>query len=362
MREIDVIVDLQFGSTGKGLFAGYLALKKDHDTIATAWGPNAGHTFISSGGVRMVNIALPNGIVSPTVKRVLLGPGSVIEPGRLQEEIHEYRDLLRDIQIMIHPAAVVVMEKDREKERGYGFVVGSTMKGVGEAMQRKIARFEACTAGQGAISAALKPYVVTRLEYMNALAESQSLLIEGAQGYSLSINHGFYPHTTSRDCTVQQLLVDCGIPMKMWNHALSVVYGVARTYPIRVANRFKDCSACNGGRSTAHKGPCVCCGGTNKVQVGTSGPCYPDQRELQWEELGLEPELTTVTKLPRRIFTFSEQQLQEAVHVNDVDYIFLNFCNYPGVDLDAIRDIIQTTSAELSHTGWGPKVSDVREE
>jgi hypothetical protein len=64
---------------------------------------------------------------------------------------------------------------------------------------------------------------------------------------------------------------------------------------------------------------------------GSSGPGYPDQREIDWSQIGVEPELTTVTKLPRRLFTFSQQQLTEA-HWHNGGYwktsLFLNFCNY----------------------------------
>ena len=79
MKNVHFIVDMQFGSCGKGLFAGFLAHKVQPDTIVTAWAPNAGHTFRDDkAGINMVNIALPNGIVAPSVKRVMFGPGSVI--------------------------------------------------------------------------------------------------------------------------------------------------------------------------------------------------------------------------------------------------------------------------------------------
>jgi adenylosuccinate synthase len=127
---------------------------------------------------------------------------------------------------------------------------------------------------------------------------------------------------------------------------------VARTYPIRVANRFDD------------KGK----------MIGWSGPHYPDQEEIRWEQIGVAPELTTVTKLPRRIFTFSEQQIREAVRANGNVQVFLNFCNYlqPAPidflcrdDADHVWPIIQSINripgALVCWTGWGPKDSDIRE-
>src|SRR4051812_36774161 len=107
MREIHAIVDLQFGSTGKGLLAGHLALKLQPDVIITAWGPNAGHTFIDDDGRKFVNIALPNGIVARP-KLLMIGPGSVINPDRMLHEMREYFDLLAHTEIVIHENAAVV--------------------------------------------------------------------------------------------------------------------------------------------------------------------------------------------------------------------------------------------------------------
>ncbi len=44
--KVDLVVDLQFGSTGKGLLCGYLSESDDYDTVITANMPNAGHTYI----------------------------------------------------------------------------------------------------------------------------------------------------------------------------------------------------------------------------------------------------------------------------------------------------------------------------
>jgi hypothetical protein len=131
------------------------------------------------------------------------------------------------------------------------------------------------------------------------LREAEHVIVEGAQGYGLSMYHGFYPYTTSRDVSVWQILADCGIPHDLLPTVMDLpditVIGTCRTYPIRVANRFD----------------------THGTQVGYSGPCYDDQLEISFEEIGQKVELTTVTKLPRRIFTFSEKQITEAVRYYD---------------------------------------------
>lgn len=319
MKQLDVIVDMQFGSTGKGLLAGYLANRNLPDTLITAWAPNAGHTFIDNRGNKYVHCMIPNGVVSNNLKRILIGPGSVIDPALFESELNHLKSqgVIDDrVKIAIHEHAAVVTEEDRQWERANMVGIGSTMKGVGRAVARKLERpqVRSNVAYEALNATPLYKYVVSVAEYNDLLDSAEVAMVEGHQGYSLSINHGMYPYTTSRDCTTMQILSDCGFPFdevaallrsgSAYN-AKMTVWGSARTYPIRVANRFQD------GK-----------------QVGWSGPHYPDQVELQWEDIGREPELTTVTKLPRRIFTWSQRQMDEAMRINGIDFLFLNFVNY----------------------------------
>lgn len=334
-RELHVITDMQFGSCGKGLFAGYLARKLEPDTIVTAWAPNAGHTYIDENGGKYVNIALPSGIIAPGVKRVLLGPGSVINPSILYEELARYHGLLNTApRVWIHEHAAVVDQRHRDAEGLYGAQIGSTMKGVGEAMCEKIRRQPGSqiVAKDAFRGTALEELVVSVDDYNNFLDIGRMVLVEGAQGFSLGINQGFYPYCTSRDCTVNQLLSDCAIPLSWADDTEFTSYGVCRTFPIRVNNR---------GHS--------------------SGPGYPDQVELSWQEVGVEPELTTVTKLPRRVFSFSEEQIRQVVRMNGIDCVFLNFCNYLQQNptrLNMTIDVIQKY-APVRWLGFGPQVNDI---
>lgn len=366
MKDLHIITDLQYGSTGKGLFAGYLAKRIRPDLIVTAWGPNAGHTFIDGDGNKFVNIALPNGLVSDSVKQVLLGPGSIINPDILLSEMERDKHLTENVMLSIHENATVVAERHREEEASYGFEIGSTMKGVGAAVIEKIRRrkgesAQPIVAKDALRGTPLEGFVVDCSTYDSILDKAEVVLLEGAQGFSLSINQGFYPYVTSRECTTHQLLSDCAMPAYQRN---AKVYGVARTYPIRVANRYAVCEQCGAGDVMRYCGGCK---GTGKVQIGWSGPCYPDQEEITWESLGLQPELTTVTKLPRRIFTFSLQQIKDAVRMNGVDEIFLNFANYVdretggprGAVYKMVNDIERATRAKVRWLGYGAKESDV---
>jgi adenylosuccinate synthase len=348
MDSLHVIVDLQYGSCGKGLFAGYLAKRILPDTIVTAWAPNSGHTFIDKEGNKMVHCMVPNGVVARSVRRVLLGPGSVIDPALLQTEMDKLRETGHThFSLSIHENAAVVQERHRSLEQQTMFRIGSTMKGVGAAIVEKIGRStnDQITAGTLLLGTPLEDSLVSARGYNQMIDEAMTVMVEGSQGFSLSLNHGFYPYTTSRDCTTMQVLSDCGIPYLggPLPYYTTRIYGVCRAYPIRVANRYE--TGPDGGRR----------------QIGWSGPCYDDQVELEWRDVGVEPELTTVTKLPRRIFSFSKQQVTDAIRVNGVNVVFLNFANYvtDRAGLESIVRDIEDAGARVQWIGKGPREDQI---
>jgi adenylosuccinate synthase len=350
LRRGNLIIDLQFGSTGKGLIAGFLAERDAPDTIVTAWAANAGHTYIDRDGRKFVHTMLANGIVSRRLERVLLGPGSVIDPVNLAREIEEANPLMSGVELYIHPSAAIITQRHRDEEAGPMTKIGSTKKGCGAAAIQRIRRDpdDLNTAGclgkphPLLVEQGLGHCVVSAEEWQAQLASARVLQVEGAQGYSLSMYHGFYPFTTSRDVSVHQMLADCGIPVTMASW-LNIV-GTARTYPIRVANRFD----------------------TEGKQVGYSGPVYDDQQEITFESIGQPVELTTVTKLPRRIFTFSHKQMAEAVRMNGVRELFLNFVNYlPQAEqesfIDRLNETVRPYGCSVKYLGFGPADQDVHE-
>jgi adenylosuccinate synthase len=341
-----MIIDMQYGSTGKGLLAGYLAEKYQPDVVVTAWGPNAGHTYINSNGRKFVHRMLANGIVSPALRAVLIGPGSVIDLDCLQREILDCKDLMKGKVVVIHPHAVIVGQKHRETE-ARNVKIGSTMKGTGAAVIQRIERdpdnsVVACDNIPNEFFDKLHfngiECICSDSLYQTIVKRAKLIQIEGAQGFSLSMYHGFYPYTTSRDVTPAQVMADCALPIGL----KPLVYGTLRTFPIRVANRYDE----------------------DGKQLGTSGPFYRDQKELEWSDIGLEPELTTVTKLPRRIFSFSRDQLRHAMHYCAPDKVFLNFANYL-TDHETLEliDAIESEHGEglVEWVGTGPGVDDVFE-
>lgn len=314
MRQVLMVVDLQFGSTGKGQIAGTIGRKWDPDTVVCANGPNAGHTYRWHEGDELrqtINTVMPVTSVLPGVRNILLGPGAVIDPHKLAVELDVNSDLLQGKRLIIHPNASVVQERHREAEKEL-LHIGSTMKGTAEAVIEKMRRGEDASIARRFNWDQIKrewagrhlEIIVSAKKYEQAIDSSDKLLVEGAQGASLSMHSEFYPHCTSRDVSSAQIWADCHLPAKA-NGADVFVIGVARTYPIRVAHRWKD-----------------------GVQVGHSGGHWPDQQEIDWKDIGREPELTTVTKLPRRLFTFSTEQILDAVRYNAPTSIALTFCDY----------------------------------
>lgn len=300
---LHVLVDGQFGSTGKGLFAAYLAEKAvkegtRFDGVLSNAGPNSGHTFYDQDRYKHVLKQLPSFAVMSyllaATMPVYLTAGAIIDPKILRDEALRYPVL----PIFVHPRAAVLTEVDKNTERGGTIAeVAGTRSGTGAVIARKVLRDkDAVWGSKGHQHFMMPPNVKTYDHDFNMAAVHQRLFMEISQGFSLGLNSQFYPKVTSRECTVMQGIADARIAPRH----VQRTYMVIRTFPIRVGN----------------------------VDGFSSGDCYPDQRETSWQELGVEPELTTVTQRVRRVFTFSDQQYREALLANNPDFVLANFMNY----------------------------------
>ncbi len=335
MHKQHLIIDAQFGSTGKGLYAGYLARQIQCDTIAYSPSPNAGHTLLWRGH-SFIHKMLPSGITSPMLQKIVLGPGSLIDLDRLHAElcgIFESLPRFRDIKIFVHKHAACVYDRHRQAEAQGGTAPGSTRQGVGAAQRERILR---SPAQNNVIGNADHPvlrlvHLVDTVTMQQIYGESQVLLVESCQGYSLSMYHGQYPYTTCRDVTAASIMADTGVPM---GRVLPTVHGTFRTYPIRVANRPESGE--------------------------WSGPSYSDSAEITFESIGQQQELTTVTKLPRRLFTWSQRQAIEACTQNRISVGFLNFAQYP-IKFSHLIDIWEQLNecTQVKYLGFGPDIEDV---
>lgn len=347
-----VLVDGQFGSTGKGLLAGYLAdaFGSQITHVTTNAGPNSGHTAYfqptsitgeEKSHQKIMTQQIP--VASAFLRRrgweviTLLNAGAVIDPVILAAEAKEHFPTQVNRHLFIHPCAALIGPEHIITDNEILSRVAGTGKGVGPALAGKVLRLSDAVARE--LYMPMMPYDYHEWQTWDRFWNWQKdrVFVETAQGFSLGLNTArFYPHVTSRECTVMQAIADARIPAQMVKKVIMTL----RTYPIRVGNT-----------------------------QGSSGDPYPDQYELEWSQIGVEPELTTVTKRVRRVFSWSRIQFRDAVAANRPDALFLNFCNYlNNADLftkwipQILEDyeIVMGREPEDILLGFGPYGSDIK--
>jgi len=335
-----VLIDGQFGSTGKGLAAAFQWQQADqHGAVdwrkfisVTNAAPNAGHTTVLPNGRKFVTYHMPTVGVLAKESTIYLDAGAIIDPDLLEREM---KDLgVNPDRVVIHPHAGVITESDRIHERSRtsgATAIASTQKGVGAALARKIMR-EPPVAKNVAGRLQSMGVAIADMDLESHLSGGHTILIEVPQGMSLSLNHGFYPHCTSREVSVSQALSDAGLHPRWLGRTLMTL----RTFPIRVGHIYD---------------------GEGNV-IGHSGGVFDDQRELSWnlDLPHIEPERTTVTKRVRRIFTFSCEQYELALRRLRPDIVHLGFCDYLK-DRAAFTEFVVNMKDVSIDAGIDPAVS-----
>lgn len=339
-----VIFDGQFGSTGKGLAGAWVGEHNAIDWATTNASANAGHTSIIDGKP-IVLFHIPSTYLTARQNghpKIYINAGAIVDIDVLEREIAELG--IRHAEIVVNPNAAVILPEDKEAEadnRSSQAKIASTQKGVGAALARKIRR-DGPNLGQYIERSYRKvPFQVSTVSLNKEMQEGASVVIEVPQGFSLSLNSsGFYPYTTSRDCTLQQGMSDAGVAPRLFYKSMAVL----RTFPIRVGNIVEG-----------------------ERQIGFSGHVYPDQRETSWEELGLPEERTTVTKRVRRVFTWSNKQYEAMLRHSMPDICFLNFCNYATSQrihqiTNQMKEVEKRLGVSCLHyMGYGPASHDISE-
>lgn len=391
--KLTFLLDASAGSSGKGKVASFITEHSDKwQFCCNTFGPQAGHTVILNDGKRYFYQTLNSCAYQDKYEKMYIGPGATIELPSLWREMEENN--VKPHKLGISPVTSILQDIDKSFERGEtdfngNLVVkhlgtmksGSTCHGVGACKARKILRSPNVKLARDIPE--LKEFLCdVPGEIMDRLDNGQSGFCEIAQGFQLSyLLPEFYPHCTSRNCTVMAALDDLMIPpIYVGNLLLNV-----RTFPIRINNK-KYIAEEDGRHLTWQE---IQSGVPHKVEVFNSGHGYDDQREITWEELTAfsgspEPiiEMTSVTKLPRRVFTFSKKNLYQAIRYNNCGrsvYLFVNYINYidhivagESGSSDIITDKIekwlnenikpvcdQFNNVELKYLGTGPKVDDV---
>ena len=265
------VVGAQWGDEGKGkvvdLFAQYADV-----VVRFGGGANAGHTLVV-GGEKIVLHLVPSGALHPRA-RCVIGQGAVVDPEVLVSEIDVLRDrgLLATPRVLVSDRAHLVLPQhkviDGLRERGEG-AIGTTKRGIGPAYEDKVARrglrvgdllrperfreklranLEAwlpiATALGGELPAAdaiaerylelgraLAPHVTDAARLVwEAIGRGENVLLEGAQGTMLDVDHGTYPFVTSSTVVAGGACAGAGIGPT----AIERVVGITKAYTTRV--------------------------------------------------------------------------------------------------------------------------------
>lgn len=202
-----IVTGGQWGDEGKGKIVAYLALHDKPDIVARAGvGPNAGHTVVYEGK-RYALRQVPCGFVYSGA-RLLVGPGVLINPEVLLQEIQVTGVGGR---IGVDRNCAVIEPKHMEEDRTSAHLkeeIGTTGTGCGPANVARVSR----TAKLAKEIPELQPYLCdVPLEVNEALSQGRLVMIEGSQGFGLSLIHGTYPYVTSKDTTASTFAADVGI-------------------------------------------------------------------------------------------------------------------------------------------------------
>ena len=265
-----IVLGAQWGDEGKGKIVDLLAAEHDW-VVRYQGGPNAGHSVIHRGETVVLHL-VPSGVLRPAV-RCVIGPGVVVDPEALVTELAGLARLGVDAagRLLLSADAHLILPYHRaaEREREAGpAAVGTTQRGIGPAYEDKAARLGvrvadlldrvALEAGVAAVRARtaarlasaddlppagevvqrclelgreLAPYIgETRTPLWDALDRGERVLLEGAQGTLLDLDHGTYPFVTSSSAAAGGGPTGSGIGPRR----IDRVVGVAKAYATRV--------------------------------------------------------------------------------------------------------------------------------
>lgn len=234
IKNVISIIDGAAGSCGKGKVVGEIATNKEINLGASITNcmPNAGHTFVSNNGYKIVLRNIPVSIVNPKTE-LFIGPGSAIDMETFVKEYDSIEKFLGDRKIYVHEMVPLIEERHKLYEKEH-INSGSTFKGCGAVSKDKIMRdnqLKFFKSFKNAITCSNDEWLNRLYEHLDNINEY--VMLEGAQGCDLDLNHsGNYPYVTSRNVSTTQLLADCGIPAERLLETILVI----RPFPIRISN------------------------------------------------------------------------------------------------------------------------------
>ncbi len=271
MSKADLIVGIQWGDEGKGKMVDMLA--QNYDMVCRSQGGhNAGHT-IWVDGVRFALHLIPSGVLNPKAINII-GNGVVLSPESIIKEMEQFGNLegrlfISDKAHLNLPYHALI---DQAKERLKGDkAIGTTGKGIGPAYAEKISRsgfrvgellnpskltssileyfeqnraifdvLEIATPAENELldllttyKNALAPLIANTTKMVwDAIDADKKILLEGAQGTLLDIDHGTYPYVTSSSTVSAGACTGLGLAPK----DIGLVTGIVKAYTTRVGN------------------------------------------------------------------------------------------------------------------------------
>ena len=267
-----VVVGAQWGDEGKGKVVDVLAERADM-VVRYQGGANAGHT-VDTGDGEFVLHQVPSGVLQGAV--CIVGNGVVLDPETLFTELDGLatRGVRVDHKVFVSDRAHLTLpyHKMLDRAREHREKIGTTGRGIGPTYEDKYGRrgirvgdlrhldrardlvcervahanamlgllgaSERADAGEHEallrrLAPRLLPITVDAGRVVwEALGRGESVLLEGAQGALLDVDHGTYPYVTSSNTTAGGAAVGAGIGPT----AIDAVLGVVKAYTTRVGN------------------------------------------------------------------------------------------------------------------------------
>ncbi|MBQ9876875.1 MAG: adenylosuccinate synthase [Campylobacter sp.] len=271
MSKADLILGVQWGDEGKGKIVDMICA--DYDFVCrSGGGHNAGHTIWVNGTKYALHL-VPSGILNKNTINII-GNGVVVNPDVLITEMAQFENLQGRFFISekahLNLSFHSLIDQAKEKLKG-DKAIGTTGKGIGPAYADKINRTghrvgellepeklsEALSRDFAAnkyifdtlginlpskleiyeelkrFKNTLAPYIADTTNMIwKALSENKKVLVEGAQGSLLDIDHGTYPYVTSSNTVAAGACSGLGLSPK----DIGEVIGIVKAYTTRVGN------------------------------------------------------------------------------------------------------------------------------
>ena len=207
-----VIAGAFWGDEGKGKIISYLALKDKIDLCVRTGSVNAAHT-VWIEGKRYALHMVPATFVYEGC-RLLIGAGANVHIAKFLEEV-ETANVKNRIGVDYQASIIEEKHSVQDKTSAHLKGLGTTGWGVGPALEERVRR----TAKLAKDIPELQPYLTdVAAEANTAIDAGKKVLLEGTQGFMLSLFYGTYPYVTGRDTSASAICSEAGVgPAKVDN-------------------------------------------------------------------------------------------------------------------------------------------------